>query len=265
MKRFLLLIFIILNFFTCALLYRYKEIILTKEYLLSNGYNSNSTRFNLQYKNIKSIESDAFRPFPFVVKIDLSYNKIEKITNATFNRLFYLLELNLNNNLINFIEKKSFDSLFNIKIVYLNNNQLIELDFKNLFNALISVEELYVSNNRLRSINWDSKILEYMLIFDVHSNLISHISLCNGSFVSFDCPDFNGPFSYQYRLKYFDISKNNLREIEKYDFYLLTQLETLLMNGNSIKMIGSDSFIKNHKLTNLRLDYTNINKVEFAY
>ena len=240
--------------------YEKEDVVLTAGLIKSLGYNENSTVFNLRNLKITHISADAFNYFPNAVKIDLSYNKIKEINKETFDGLFVLIELLLNNNEIKHIGPNSFDSLVNLKLINLSFNQLRVFNAPT-FNALINIVELYISNNHIEFLDWDNILNENLEVFDVHSNEITFMSLCNGT-VTLLCPSVNGPFPIDFKFRVVDLSNNKLKAINEFDYYTTQRIEYLILSHNEIEYIHPRALLLNSALINLQLDYNRIRQIE---
>ena len=142
------------------------------------------------------------------------------------------------------------DFLINLEKLNLEVNLLSVIQAVSL-NPLVKLKVLDLSCNRINFIEWDLLFLQALEWVSLRSNLIAEISLCTDSTAgTAACPDFLGPYGPPLPLVYVDISCNHLVSLNKYDFYLFANLETLILSNNEIRSIDPLTF---SLLVNLKL------------
>ncbi len=236
-------------------------VVLTSDYLRSLGFGHSATLFNLKNLDIIELHPDAFEEFPNATLIDLSHNRIKKIDSQLFRNQYSLVELKLNNNQIEEIEPQAFDSLDSVQLFDISNNRLSGVLPADLINPMVNIHYFQASSNSIEDIQWDLILLQSVEMFNVSSNKISVLSVCNGT-ITPTCPIY-GTWPLLFLWKGVDLSNNKLNKIGKYDLYLVKDIETFDVSNNEIEYIDSESFKFNSHLIELNFQNNNLTRIEF--
>jgi Leucine-rich repeat (LRR) protein len=229
----------------------------------NESFMCNLKSIDVSYNNIKEVTNMDLYLFPFLNSVNLSYNKIKSISSGAFTFNSELEDLNLNSNEIEIIEENTFDTLGNLTYLNLNSNQLTSINAAT-FNVMTSLFNWQIAYNKIKSLDWDNISLSNVTIFNSSYNKIQHLSECNNSITTFPCPQFNTPIPIvlQSSLKVCDLSFNEIRYLNKYDFFYNRKLEILHLNNNKLTSLNREAFFFNKKLINLRLDFNYITEIK---
>lgn len=211
----------------------------------SNKFDENTTyNFKLDGKrSLTSIKDGVFNGLTFD-NIYLTSNSIQQIGRLSFSNC-KVSSLNLMNNKINKIEEYSFASIGpHLKQLYLGYNKLSEMDqakFENIFSDLANLHTLVLASNNLTVLP-NLSVLKSLKYFDVSKNQLKNLNTYSGIENSL-------PVSIE--KLYFD--ENKLKNIEKEAFSKFIDLKELSLKANEIDNIKENLFLNNKQLQYLDL------------
>ncbi|XP_011875216.1 PREDICTED: chaoptin [Vollenhovia emeryi] len=255
----------------------------------------------LANNEIRNISAEAFQEFAEHLKaLSLATNSLDAVPVAALSRCQRLLHLNLGYNKISHVESGDFEWAEDLEILLLRNNILTKLKAKT-FKGAGKLKELSLSFNHLTELDDDCfvgleeslDILELSFAFatDVFpqralrplSNL-RWLVLDNNNFQTIEATAF---YSFQ-QLRYINMESNRLHylperiflssvhpelrdvklgynfleAIPESSFHNLTELLSLDLTGNRIRVLASGSIIECPKLVTISLAYNRIQKME---
>ncbi|CDQ81526.1 unnamed protein product [Oncorhynchus mykiss] len=193
--------------------------------------------FNCEERRLRKIPDGITRN---VTVLDLSENNIQNVTHESFSNLENLTILNLNwvnKNHISHIAEGAFQNLTNLQDLRLNGNGLIEIPQ----NLPLSLEILMLDNNKINFLNMSylSGITHVKELF--LSKNCFYWNPCENNFTIR-----NGTFSALINLEVLTLAFNNLTQVPK---ELPSSLKTLWLESNKIQYIDKDDF---YGLTHLK-------------
>lgn len=231
------------------------------------------TELDLSMNEISNIEYNAFQSLVKLDSLDLSSNKIVYfIVNG--NDIAYVRFLNLSNNQISNLYYESFSRMNNLQNLDMSHNRfdnIPEDTFHNnnnlklvnmTFNALERLDDLHIdmfhhqggildlSNNNLTQLKINpgqGKRLAHLIL---HSNKITDPSLID--------------LRYQSDLKYLDMSRNMIRELDSKSLRLPVVLSYLDLHCNIIEYIAPSTFSKISHLKTLHLSHNKLKYLEYG-
>ncbi|KZC08570.1 Chaoptin [Dufourea novaeangliae] len=255
----------------------------------------------LANNDIRNISGDAFQEFAENLRaLSLATNSLDAVPVSALLRCQRLLHLNLGYNKISHVQPGDFEWAEDLQILLLRNNVLTKLS-KETFKGASKLQELSLSFNHLTELDDDCfvgieeslEILELSFAFatDVFpqralrplSNLL-WLVLDNNNFQTIEATAF---YSFQ-KLRYINLESNRLHylperiflssvhpelrdvklgynfleAIPEYSFHNLTELRSLDLTGNRIKVLASESIVDCPKLVTISLAYNRIAKME---
>ncbi|XP_029173083.1 chaoptin isoform X2 [Nylanderia fulva] len=255
----------------------------------------------LANNEIRNISGEAFQEFAEHLKaLSLATNNLDAVPVAALSRCQRLLHLNLGYNKISHVESGDFEWAEDLEILLLRNNILTKLKAET-FKGAGKLKELSLSFNHLTELDDDCfvgmedslDILELSFAFatDVFpqralrplSNL-RWLVLDNNNFQTIEATAF---YSFQ-QLRYINMESNRLHylperiflssvhpelrdvklgynfleAIPESSFHNLTELLSLDLTGNRIKVLASGSIMDCPKLVTISLAYNRIQKME---
>nr|XP_033330545.1 chaoptin-like isoform X1 [Megalopta genalis] len=255
----------------------------------------------LANNDIRNISGDAFQEFAENLRaLSLATNSLDMVPVSALSRCQRLLHLNLGYNKISHVQPGDFEWAEDLEILLLRNNILTKLS-KETFKGAGKLKELSLSFNHLTELDDDCfvgiedslNILELSFAFatDVFpqralrplSNLL-WLVLDNNNFQKIEATAF---YSFQ-DLRYVNLESNRLHylperiflssvhpelrdvklgynfleAIPEFSFHNLTQLKSLDLTGNRIKVLASESIVDCPKLVTISLAYNRIYKME---
>ncbi|XP_032675898.1 chaoptin-like isoform X1 [Odontomachus brunneus] len=255
----------------------------------------------LANNEIRNISGEAFQEFAEHLKaLSLATNSLDAVPVAALSRCQRLLHLNLGYNKISHVESGDFEWAEDLEILLLRNNVLTKLKAET-FKGAGKLKELSLSFNHLTELDDDCfvgieeslDILELSFAFatDVFpqralrplTNLL-WLVLDNNNFQTIEATAF---YSFQ-QLRYISMESNRLHylperiflssvhpelkdvklgynfleAIPESSFHNLTELRSLDLTGNRIKILASGSIIDCPKLVTISLAYNRIQKIE---
>ncbi|KAJ6636333.1 Protein artichoke [Pseudolycoriella hygida] len=202
---------------------------------------SNLKQLDLSYNNIVELNVDQFHPLSELETIRLSNNKIEIISGYLFQHNVNLKWAYFNYNKIIFLDPTAFANCL-LKSLDLGFNQLHDIDLTtmNKLKTLVvssnhlsvlrippAVEEIYAERNTISAVNGQpgSELTKLFLSFNYLSNL-------------------QNLQKFQ-KLRFLDLSANQLSYIKLDDLKGLNQLKELKLNGNKLIEIKADDVVAN--------------------
>jgi internalin A len=228
---------------------------------------TNLTKLDFHFNQIKSISSEFFTKFPNLIQLDLSFNKLQSLKTTFFANLNTLQVLNLSTNQIFSIEKNSFAFLGTLIYLNLRNNLIYDLS-GDLFRNLSNLSELNLSQNKIEFISKDHFIgLSSLKVFDLSENMLKSLSRDSFDLVSSTLGSLilklnriqtNGDFTYNLkRLNFLDLSSNNIVNLHLNSTNsTITQLD---LSNNNLSKNQIWNFFDN--LTILNLSKTNVDLI----
>ncbi|KAM0734682.1 Chaoptin [Formica fusca] len=255
----------------------------------------------LANNEIRNISGEAFQEFAEHLKaLSLATNSLDAVPVAALSRCQRLLHLNLGYNKISHVESGDFEWAEDLEILLLRNNVLTKLKAET-FKGAGKLKELSLSFNHLTELDDDCfvgieeslDILELSFAFatDIFpqralrplSNL-RWLVLDNNNFQTIEATAF---YSFQ-QLRYINMESNRLHylperiflssvhpelrdvklgynfleAIPESSFHNLTELLSLDLTGNRIKVLTSGSIMDCPKLVTISLAYNRIHKME---
>ncbi|XP_076280949.1 uncharacterized protein LOC143209346 isoform X1 [Lasioglossum baleicum] len=255
----------------------------------------------LANNDIRNISGDAFQEFAENLRaLSLATNSLDTVPVLALSRCQRLLHLNLGYNKISHVQPGDFEWAEDLEILLLRNNVLTKLS-KETFKGASNLKELSLSFNHLTELDDDCfvgfedslNILELSFAFatDVFpqralrplSSLL-WLVLDNNNFQTIEATAF---YSFQ-ELRYINLESNRLHylperiflssvhpelrdvklgynfleAIPEFSFHNLTELKSLDLTGNRIKVLASESIVDCPKLVTISLAYNRIFKME---
>lgn len=105
------------------------------------------TAIYIDYNQIVSIDSQAFKKLPLLINLYMRQNKIEIISEGLFDANPKLLELDMSGNQMKFLPPKIFKSLTSLQRLYMYNNPFNSPhDISNHFKGLSALQILNMEN-----------------------------------------------------------------------------------------------------------------------
>jgi hypothetical protein len=180
---------------------------------ISSSYYSYGTTLNLMNNNIKSIGNYAFNNITITLSIDLSHNGIEIIKSYAFNNLYSTKLINLSHNAIETLPQNSFNNFW--------NNIYIDLSF----NRIKMIEEFAFN------------LIGNMITIDLKYTKLRSEAMRKNSFnVTDGTLDLRYNHLQQLPRKvfnpFFNLSSNNVLNVENNDFYCDCHSKWILLNTN---------------------------------
>ncbi|XP_027385785.1 toll-like receptor 3 isoform X1 [Bos indicus x Bos taurus] len=202
----------------------------------------NLTELHLMSNSIQKIKNDPFKNLKNLIKLDLSHNGLSSTKLGTQLQLENLQELLLSNNKISSLTPEEFDFLGNssLKRLELSSNQIKEFS-PGCFHALGELSGLSLNNAKL------SPSLTEKLCLELSNTSIENLSLSSNQLDTISHTTFDG--LKQTNLTTLDLSRNSLRVMGNDSFAWLPHLEYLSLEYNNIEHLSSRSF---YGLSNLR-------------
>jgi Leucine-rich repeat (LRR) protein len=234
------------NFIKIFLLLFIQTIELNCNLILSNqileSWNLSYTTESFEATNISivNIESDAFKHFNNLVKIDLSQNNLILIDKSPFFDLVNLKELNLSHNFLLGINSTSLKGLRNLETLDIGYNQLTVVDSV-VFSGLINLKILYLNNNNLKvvpvfSINNQVLVANLQFLY-LQNNKINYIP-------------FNSLQNLK-KLEHINLKNNQINDIQNSTtFDGLISIKELNLEKNSLNNFG-EKVLSNVKIRKL--------------
>ncbi|XP_053995102.1 chaoptin-like isoform X1 [Hylaeus volcanicus] len=255
----------------------------------------------LANNDIRNISGDAFQEFAENLRaLSLATNSLDVVPVTALLRCQRLLHLNLGYNKISHVQSGDFEWAEDLEILLLRNNVLTKLNGET-FKGAGRLKELSLSFNHLTELDDDCfvgieeslNILELSFAFatDVFpqralrplSNLL-WLVLDNNNFQTIEATAF---YSFQ-QLRYINLESNRLHylperiflasvhpelrdvklgynfleAIPDFSFHNLTELKSLDLTGNRIKLLSPESIVDCPRLVTLSLAYNRIFKME---
>jgi Leucine-rich repeat (LRR) protein len=175
----------------------------------------------VDFCKLRIIEFGAFNGLSILIYLSLESNEISEIIPGTF-ELSSLEYLKLGNNIIEHLEGDVFSGLINLKYVYLGGNKLQYLH-PDTFVWLPNLHRLTISKNSDLQIPTDSHF--------INSHSLKHLGIsgCNISSVSVVT------FANISALEWFDLSYNNLRNVDVNILKTLPKLSALYLHDNPLQ------------------------------
>ncbi|RDD47210.1 Leucine-rich repeats and immunoglobulin-like domains protein 3 [Trichoplax sp. H2] len=214
----------------------------------------NLRKLELQGNKLTSLPFQVFDDVTSLEDLNIGNNRIQKLMTGNFYKLRKLINLTLSNNRLETFSKNYLFNLNSILNLDLKLNKIASID-DYCFQNCKSISQIDLSGNYLSAIN------ENML--NAKSGFISLkiLNLRNNTIGTIHKHAFNKLS----KLKYLDISKNNL--VFDSDnlggiFEHVPLLETLKLNDNKIKFIGNEAFSGLSSLVNLNLSGNPIQTIE---
>ena len=212
--------------------------------------------------NIKRLYNGVFTPLTQLRDINFAYNFLQNLNESSFMNLS-LYFLNLNANLLsdlNFLF--SCNSRTTLRELYLVNNNIAVL--KNEVFNMESLEELYLTENIISTIHPDAFDASQLTILDLSSNRIEMLSrdvfnelprlevlnLANNQLTGVQ----SSLISQNLYLNWLSLANNKIFTLPTTFFNGKSRdtLERVYLNGNAIRTLSTDMFIK-HGLLNVDL------------
>ncbi|GAB6024279.1 TOLL-like receptor [Chamberlinius hualienensis] len=254
----------------------------------------NVTQLFLNNSLIEVIDHLAFNDMIKLTLLDLSHNLLTTIEENTFDQMIHLEKLLLSNNKLKQLPDNCFDNLNSLQYLYLHDNKLTNYPVWNL-EKLSSITELTINNNPWNcnykniskidkvSINiqcGDSTIFsktkhdidDIMKINSIYNySSINAIELIDSNLMQLQT-NFFCPIDI-YNLKHLNIINNQLNDSTKIGFgdsnncssmskCKFQILETLILNGNPLKILKNNSFCHMNKLKELYLSNCSLKTIE---
>ena len=193
---------------------------------------------NLQNNSITEIHPRAFSSTKQLVTLNLANNLLESISAAIFSGLNYLTILDLHGNFICNISNKAFlytDSLISLD---LSHNLIRDLP-STVFETLGRLETLNLAYNHLYTPD------DFMVkdLVSLHYADLSHNQIEQFPNVSLS------------KLKYLDLSWNNISILEGSSGLTMSSILTLILNANPVENISGSAFKQLHSIKNLSLSH----------
>uniref|UniRef100_A0A3P9KHR6 Leucine rich repeat containing 32 n=2 Tax=Oryzias latipes TaxID=8090 RepID=A0A3P9KHR6_ORYLA len=217
--------------------------------------------------------SDSFlADSPSLESVSLSDNSITKVTQDTFRGLLSLKKINLHNNVILEIEDGAFDFLQNLTELDLSKNSITCIkDFN-----LNTLKVLNLSKNSLEDFQSTSPDIDFELVsLDLSENkilyfpllpkknVLEHLDISRNRIQTVtESLEKQTHLSFE-KLRYLDMSYNNLKDIPERFFRCMTSLEILNMSHNCISSfsITNESVLQKAKVINL--SYNSLQSLHF--
>jgi Leucine-rich repeat (LRR) protein len=199
---------------------------------------------------LTSLAANSFSNLSKLKQLVLNHNNIETIQSNSFRNLKSLTLLTLNGNKIKILESFTMTDLISMSLygLFELNNQNIQFIQPFAFLGLNKMGALTLASNSLTSLTNNS--------FTGMNNL-RKLDLSNNWIDWIDTKSFTGLPA----LKYIDMSSNLLNSTQPNVFANFTNLETLILRANQIKIVHSGSFDEiGESLVNLDLSK---NKLQF--
>ncbi|KAK3103193.1 hypothetical protein FSP39_017227 [Pinctada imbricata] len=209
-------------------------------------------------------------------RLSLKGNMIKEVESASFVNLHYLGDLALSANHIERIHDDAFRNLRNMKVLDISTNDMTEFPSR-CFVDLTLLEDLYLGNNKLTIIkNGTFAFSSKLMRLDLSKNTIStieaeslhplkraqYIDFSHNKLISFKKHAIHGLEG----LKELDLSYNFIGKIEPESFRTspvdrLSQLATLKLKNNNIKVVDSDTLAGMPNLNTLDLSSNKIKRI----
>jgi len=120
--------------------------VLSQLTLRKQRYNPKSVSVNFSYRNLTSIESDAFAGFYVLVSLDLAHNSISSLQPDIFHDLIALETLDLSHNKLTSLNRTLFGGLTNLTNLIIESNMIITIQPLTLV-GLLSIREVCLFGN----------------------------------------------------------------------------------------------------------------------
>nr|ADZ13667.1 Toll-like receptor 3 [Capra hircus] len=206
----------------------------------------NLTELHLMSNTIQKNQNDPFKNLKDLIKLDLSHNGLSFSKLGNQLQLENLQELLLSNNKIFSLTPEALDFLgnFSLKRIELSSNQIKEFS-PGGFHALGKLFGLSLNKAQL------SPRLTEKLCLELSNTSIENLSLSSNQLDTINPPTFDG--LKQTNLPTLDLSRNSLRVMGKDSFARLPHLEYLSLEYNNIEHLSSRSFYGPSSLRHLNL------------
>ncbi|XP_045483315.1 protein artichoke [Harmonia axyridis] len=224
---------------------------------------------DLSRNSIANLGPGTFLGLRKLKKIDISVNSLRTVEDDAFEGLDELEELNLKDNNILLIPASALGRLPKLTSLQLDYNRIAALSGDILKSIANQVTNLVISKNIIRELPQASfQYFQQLEKLDLSRNLIAnlnsnaflglentlyHLDLSRNRISAFS----GSPLSLT-KLKTLDLSENNLSQLTKSTFNLLTSLSSLNLSNNQLKMIPADLLQKATSLETIDLSSTSL-------
>uniref|UniRef100_A0A0N5C3Q9 LRRCT domain-containing protein n=1 Tax=Strongyloides papillosus TaxID=174720 RepID=A0A0N5C3Q9_STREA len=227
--------------------------------------------FSLARNKLKRIGGQTFRELPKLQIINLANNKIEEINSFAFNFLLNVTEINLSGNKLKSISENAFHNLPKLEKLNFSGNKISKIFERRIFRSVGNLMSLNLSHNSLKEFN--AKMVSFepigLKILDLSSNKLkkldlgymkqslTKIFLSKNNLVTTD----GGTFQDFRKLKYIDLSFNEILNVPFNSFYGSKTIEHVILSHNSIAKLKASTFI-DQELRNLDVSWNMIGNIE---
>ncbi|XP_047536498.1 chaoptin-like [Vanessa atalanta] len=204
-----------------------------------------STRLDISYQSITSIEDLAFLGLDSLKELLLNNNIIRSLSNKSFKTLKSLLKLDLSFNLITQIDFDKTD-LINLRSMLLHDNHIIQIK-KDYFESLPNLQFLDLSQNHISKIDIQSfQTLERL------SNILMNKNPIIGNLEAETLKGLNS-------IPMLDLSHTLLNVIMNASFDNMINLSYLNISHSKVKELQYNTFLNTENIEILDLSYNEIN------
>ncbi|XP_070316120.1 toll-like receptor 3 isoform X4 [Odocoileus virginianus] len=220
---------------------------------------TNITVLNLTHNQLRRLPPANFTRYSQLTILDGGFNSISKLEPELCQSLPWLEVLNLQHNEISQLSDKTFIFCMNLTELHLMSNSIQKIQndpFKNLkfspgcFHAIGKLSGLSLNNAKL------SPSLIEKLCLELSNTSIENLSLSSNQLDTISHMTFDG--LKQTNLTTLDLSRNSLRVMGNDSFAWLPHLEYLFLEYNNIEHLSSRSFygLSSLRHLNLRRSFT---------
>ncbi|KAB7507857.1 Chaoptin, partial [Armadillidium nasatum] len=206
--------------------------------------------------NLVTLSESAFFYMPKIQYLDLSYNKLSSLPLNIFDSLSRLGTLDLRFNKLNKIESGQFNGTI-ISVINLKGNKIREIEEK-AFQNLLLLTSLDVSDNKIKNIRdgafYDTPFLH---ILNLRNNLLT----------SFHKDIFSFPKSQTTKLRYIDLSNNDVTFLKEDTFVPHPKITWMSLSGNRLSFFPPETLRSLKKLSQLNLagnEFESVDTSDFA-
>ncbi len=231
---------------------------------ITNIYPGNEIKITLNNNNLKRLSDHTFEnmssPYGYGITLNLMNNNIKSIGNYAFNNITTTLSIDLSHNGIEIIKSYAFNNLYTTKLINLSHNAIETLP-KNSFNNLGNDLCIDLSFNRIKMIaEFAFNSIGNMITIDLKYTKLRSEAIRKNSFnITDGALDLRYNHLQQLPRKvfnpFFNLSSNNVLNVENNDFYCDCHSKWILLNTNPrLNINGMLCTIHNVYIYELSLD-----------
>uniref|UniRef100_T1IUI7 TIR domain-containing protein n=1 Tax=Strigamia maritima TaxID=126957 RepID=T1IUI7_STRMM len=184
-----------------------------------------------------------------VTKLSVIRNNVKILEEPYFKNFIHLQDLNLDWNMMKIVNHSAFEGLIHLENISLAYNEIETIE-DNVFRYCAKLKNIDFSYNEIFELNGVTRALSQLSISKlILSNLQSVTRISKSDFLSLASS----------QLKELDLSMNNIEEIEKGSFGVLTKLECLSLKGNKVNEDDVNNAFCNISFT---LDYLDLSHMK---